>query len=270
MNKDILIEQAIFGLILCTSFITNAQITITEGEKINYTIDEANATKWDGFAKFELSAPLVGTTGLGLSAGGQAQYKLSKLPITLAARVRYDLFGLADVTYKGETYGPSRNIELAAMLPIIPGVKKESKVKVTTKYSASTTRTYEEYFYADGEKKNDLLARGGLFQYWTKGNFSSTGLTAGLTFRMRSHVDVSLKSEEGYHREVFNNRQIYADLLYAPIIRGIREDEGYNLGARVGFAQAASSGMDYYAELQYRPGVIIELTFGWLFGWNLK
>lgn len=155
------------------------------------------------------------------------------------------------------------------MFPILPGRKKDARVKVITEYSASNTSVYEEYFYADGQKKSDLLARGGLFQFWTKDqNFSSTGISAGLTFRVRQHVDVSLATEEGYHREVFTNSQFYADVLYAPIIKGIRADEGYNFGGRIGFLQAASRGMNYYAELEYRPGVIIALTFGWLFGFE--
>jgi len=64
------------------------------------------------------------------------------------------------------------------------------------------------------------------------------------------------------------DKQLYADLLYAPIIQGIREDEGYNLGGRLGFLRAASSGINYYVEAEFRPGVVAALTFGWLFGWG--
>ncbi|MFY0605707.1 MAG: hypothetical protein JXR10_03270 [Cyclobacteriaceae bacterium] len=253
--------------IILTLALSFATLCIAKAQ-VSYTVDEANATKWQNFAHFELSSHLLGTTGMGFSIGAQSQYKLPVLPVTLAGRFRYEGFGVGDVLYKGETYGPSRNFELAAMIPILPGRKKPGKVKVTTNYEVSNTSTYEEYFYAEGEKKNELMARGGLFQYWTKGNFTSTGVSAGLTLRMRKHVDVSLSNEEGYHREVFSNNQLYFDLLYAPIIKGIREDEGYNLGGRIGFLRAASSGMNYYTELEVRPGFIAALTFGWLFGWE--
>lgn len=246
----------------------HGQVNFTKGPNVSFTVDEANATKWDGFAHFELSSHLLGTTAMGFSGGVQGQYKLPILPVTFAGRFRYEAFGLGKVLYEGEPYGTSRNVEIAAMIPILSGAKKTSRVKVTTAYEAYTTSTYEEYFYADGEKKNELMARGGLFQYWTKGNFTSTGVSAGLTLRMRKHVDVSLSDEKGYHREVFSNNQLYADLLYAPIIKGIREDEGYNIGGRIGFLRAASDGMNYYTELEFRPGVIAALTFGWLFGWE--
>ena len=236
--------------------------------QVSYTVEEANAKKWDGFAHFEISSHLIGTTGMGFSAGAQSQIKLPILPVTLAGRFRYEAYGLADVLYEGQVYGASRNIELAAMIPILPGRVKSDKVKVTTDYQAYNTGSYEEYFYADGEKKNELMARGGLFQYWTTGDFTTTGVSAGLTLRMRKHVKVKLSNETGYYREVFSNKQLYADLLYAPIIKGIREDEGYDLGGRLGFLQAASSGMNYYIEAEFRPGVVAALTFGWLFGWE--
>ncbi len=248
--------------------LTMSLISIAHGQ-INYTVDEANAIKWENFAHAEVSSHLLGTTGLGFSAGAQAQYKFSLLPVTLAGRFRYEAFGLASVEQQGEAYGPSRNLELAAMIPIIPGRSKPSKVKVTTLYEASNTSTYEEYFYANGEKKNELLARLGLFRYWTKGSFSSSGVAAGVTFRMRKHVDVSLSNEEGYHREVFSNKQLYADILYAPIIDSFyAEGEDFTLGGRVGFLRAASSGANYYTELEFRPGIIATLTFGLLFGWE--
>ena len=154
--------------------------------QVSYTVDEANAKKWENFAHFEISSHLIGTTGMGFSAGAQGQYKFPILPVTLAGRFRYEAFGLANVIYEGQTYGPSRNLELAAMIPILPGRTKPTRVKVTTDYQAYTTSTYEEYFYADGQKKNELMARGGFFQYWTKGDFATTGLSAGLVLRMGS------------------------------------------------------------------------------------
>lgn len=245
------------------------QTTYTKTGSVNYTVKEANATKWSGFAHFELSSNFIGTTGLGFSAGAQGQYKLPVIPITLTGRFRYEIGGVGKLKYNGVVFGPSRNIELAAMFPILPGRKKEARVKVTTDYSATNTSIREEYFFANGQKKNDLLVRGGMFKYWTKENFNSIGVSAGLALRMRKHVDVSLVNEEGYHREVYTNRQLYFDLLYAPKMTGIITDEGYNAGARLGFLQA-SIGMDYYLEVEYRPGSIVALTWGWLFGWRLK
>jgi hypothetical protein len=271
MKKYIYAISAVLALFFLVPSKANAQagkVTTTTIGEVNFTVDEANTTKWSGFTHFEVSSHLLGTTGMGFSAGLQSQYKLPALPITLNGRFRYEIGGLGQVKYKGEAYGSSRNIELAALFPIIPGRKKEARVKVTTDYSASNTTIREEYFYADGQKKTDLLVRGGGFQYWTNGNFSSTGLSAGLVLRTRRHVKVSLKNEEGYYREVFTNSQVYVDMLYAPILTGLREDEGFNVGGRIGFLQAASDGMNYYVELEFRPGVIAAITFGWLFGWE--
>lgn len=238
--------------------------------QVQYSINEANVDKYRGFAYFDVSGHLLGTTGMGFSGGAMSQYRLPALPITLSGRFKYEAVGLGKVLYKGEAYGKSRMIDLTAMMPLIPARKKEGKVKVTTKYEAYTTSTYEEYFYAQGQVKNQLLARAGIFQYWTSGNFTSSGLSAGLALRMLKHVDVTLSDEKGYYREVNINRQIYADILYAPIVKGIGEGETLDIGGRIGYLSVASDAMCWYTELELRPGSIGTLTFGWIFGWDLK
>ncbi|MEQ8470090.1 MAG: hypothetical protein RIC35_02850 [Marinoscillum sp.] len=98
---------------------------------------------------------------------------------------------------------------------------------------------------------------------------STTGLSAGLAFRVLEHAQVRV---EDYTYEANYNWQIYVDAMYAPV-SNIEDfnNESIPYGGRVGLLSTGKN-WDWYGELCLYPKSTGYLIFGFLFdlGWEFK
>lgn len=255
-----IIQPILMTALLALSFSINAQ-------NITYRVEEADVDKYRGYIMPDFAIHLGGGTGAAIDVGAVAQYRLPVLPITLRGNMRWELIGVGK-----SDVGNTGVLDVGGMFPIIPGRRKDDRVKVITNYSYSSSSISESYFYVDGQKKADLLARAGLFQLISSKGLSTTGFSGGVAFRMIKHAKVRINQDQGYYYESNFNWQVYSDVMIAPV-SNVEEfmNDSLEYGAKLGVLSTGQN-WNWYAELCVYPKGPAYYIFGFLFdlGWHFK
>lgn len=248
------------------------------GETMRYRVNSKDVNTYRGSIHFRVPMTLNSYNGIGLNAGAQAEYRLPVLPLTIRGNFEIEIGGLGDGDAIGEDGKRFREIDAGVMYPLIGGRAKSGKVKMTLESYSSMTHTYEKFIYTEGEIKNELLARGGLF-HWGARQFSASGFSAGIAFRKLQHSEVTFDKWPDYDYSTYKQVLIYADALIFPVQNVTSNDfrvtkDPAPFGLRLGLMVEWHASNSIYTEIGVRPApnnvAMGFINFGYTFGWGLK
>lgn len=252
--------------------------TFASAQQMTYRVVDKDINTYRGSIQFRVPLTLNSYNGIGLNAGAQAEYRLPVLPLTVRGHFEIEIGGLGEGSGISEGGGRFREIDAGVMYPLIGGRAKDGKVKMILDAGSNSTSYWEKFIYTEGQIKNEILARGGLF-HWGVGRWRATGFSAGIAFRKRQHSSVKFTENPDYTYSTYKHLVIYADALVLPVQNvtdpefNVRSDP-FPWGFRIGAAVEWESSNAIYYEIGVRPApnnvAFGFLNIGYTFGWGLK